>query len=681
MKKFYDIKVREKEKNFQPADNFQALENRTIGGGDEFWSEQIFKNRQIERPEKKTRKKIDFNALKSSFLRGLSVFAILLSSMAFFYVKGVDAKGEVEKRVESAKLSLNQAVSSLDSGDFSSANEELLKVKEDLKIIKINAQSWGQDVQYFGLIATKKSKALELEEFLNVCDQILSNITELQSVLGSALSGIDSVAVEDGEDTSINIYAISENLLPKVVEANQKIRESKNLLEKIEGTDLIGEKDFLKLSNKVISLSRSLNYTEQILKGDLPWLTAKDGNRNILILFQNNTEIRPSGGFLGSFGVLRFQDGVLVKIDFEKNIYKLDKEFYMENHIDPPGELVNTTEHWSMINSNWWLNVPDSFEEVENFYELESGESVDGVIALDTTLFLRILEKIGPIEMPEYGLTVTSENFLKDIQYEVEVGYFEREGNSEENEPKKILAQMMPKFLNQFFSGLQDKEKVFSLLNTLGSGIEEKHLLFHMDNEDFQERLVDLNMVGALQRESDDYLYVTSTNIGGLKSSLNVKETISLDSWVGQESMTENELTLERVHNGSYDWPDGVNKNYVRVLIPLGAEVTNFEAISGNFQRMYENGLKDGSEYWIDEEAGYTRINFWMNTEPGNTSKVKINYRFKTDLSDDYKTIFQKQPGLENSSLNYSLRLPNSSNVYTKSFNLKKDIFLRLNLN
>lgn len=58
--------------------------------------------------------------------------------------------------------------------------------------------------------------------------------------------------------------------------------------------------------------------------------------------------------------------------------------------------------------------------------------------------------------------------------------------------------------------------------------------------------------------------------------------------------MTENELTLERVHNAVMISSDGVNKNYV-ALIPLGAEVTNFEAISGNFQRMYENGLKDGA--------------------------------------------------------------------------------------
>jgi len=691
LKKFFDIKARDEvedlevleEKIFEVAKEEQVVKSEAP----EFWSEGVFEKRKIAK-EKKPGRKANYDALKSSFLRGLSVFAILLISLAFFYVKGVDAKDEVEKRVESAKINLNFAVESLDKGDLGGASINIEKAREDLRIIKVNAQSWGQDVQYFGLIAPKKSKALELEKFLNLCDQILSNVVDLQQILSGVLGqNQDLSMMGDGEEANIDLLGLSNSLLPGVDEAKEKINESARLLTKLEGSEFIDVDDFSKLCRKILSLAFSMKYTSEFLKNDMPWLSAESGERNILILFQNNTEVRPTGGFLGSFGVLRFKDGILTKIDFQKNIYKLDKEFYMQNHIDPPGELINTTEHWSMINSNWWLNSPDAFKEVMHFYELESGDNVDGVIALDTTLFLDLLKQVGPIEMSEYGLSITDQNFLQDVQYEVEIGYFERDEGAEENEPKKILAEMMPKFLNSFFVGLKDGDKAFELLNSIGKGLEEKHLLFYMEKEDFQARLTELNYTGALRESSGDYLYVSSTNIGGVKSSLNIEEEIILNSKIDQEGLVQDELTITRKHVGSYEWPDGINKNYIRVLLPAGVEVSGFEAISGNFERIYDKGLKDGSEYWVDEESGYKRVNFWMNTEPGNTSSAKIRYRFVPEDKENYQMVFQKQPGLTGSKTTYTFALPSgqkfnsmNSGILSKTFDLKKDTIFRLNL-
>jgi len=690
LKKFFDIKVRDEEEDLPREKVFEVPEEERVAQSDtsEFWSEGVFKKH--ETPEKKKiRRKINYHALKSSFLRGLSVFAILLISLAFFYVKGVDAKGEVEKRVESAKINLNFAVENLDKGDLGEASVNIEKAREDLRVIKVNAQSWGQDVQYFGLMAPKKSKAMELEEFLNLCDQILVNVVDLQQVLSLTMNqNQDLATLGDGEEANIDLLGLSNSLLLGVSEAEEKIDESARLLKRLEGSEFIGEEDFSKLSRKIQSLASSMKYTSEILETDMPWLSAKGGERNILILFQNNTEIRPSGGFLGSFGVLRFKDGVLQKIDFQKNIYSLDKEFLADNHIDSPGELITTTGNWSMVNSNWWLNSPDAFREVMRFYELESGDSVDGVIALDTTLFLDLLAKVGPIEMPEYGLTVTDQNFLKDVQYEVEIGYFERDEGAEENEPKKMLAEMMPKFLDRFFAGLKDSDKAFEILNSIGKGLTEKHLLFYMEKEDFQARLNELNYTGALRESRGDYLYVTSTNIGGLKSSLNIEEEIALNSSISREGLVLDELTITRKHAGSYDWPDGINKNYMRVLLPASAENINFEAVSGNFERRYDLGFKNDSKYWVDEEGGYTRVNFWMNTEPGNTSSVKIRYQFKPEDAENYQAVFQKQPGLIGSKMTYTFTLPSgqkfnstNSNMLEKTFDLKKDTIFRLNLN
>ncbi len=40
------------------------------------------------------------------------------------------------------------------------------------------------------------------------------------------------------------------------------------------------------------------------------YLFAKDGEeKTFMLLFQNNMELRPGGGYIGSFGILKMQDG------------------------------------------------------------------------------------------------------------------------------------------------------------------------------------------------------------------------------------------------------------------------------------------------------------------------------------------------------------------------------------
>ena len=54
-------------------------------------------------------------------------------------------------------------------------------------------------------------------------------------------------------------------------------------------------------------------------------------NGKYLILFQNNTELRPSGGFIGSFAEADFKKGAIQNYSFETNIYKRDKTYSQQN--------------------------------------------------------------------------------------------------------------------------------------------------------------------------------------------------------------------------------------------------------------------------------------------------------------------------------------------------------------
>jgi len=137
----------------------------------------------------------------------------------------------------------------------------------------------------------------------------------------------------------------------------------------------------------------------------------RDGN--YLILFQNNNELRSSGGFIGSFAEVEVKGGRPGSIDFGTNIYKLDEPFAAQVVVPPPAPLLRITGgRWTLRDSNWAADFPQAAEQILWFYEREWGMAgketrLDGVIALTTTVIEELLRLTDPIEMPAYTTTLT----------------------------------------------------------------------------------------------------------------------------------------------------------------------------------------------------------------------------------------------------------------------------------
>jgi hypothetical protein len=83
---------------------------------------------------------------------------------------------------------------------------------------------------------------------------------------------------------------------------------------------------------------------------------------------------------------------------------------------------------------------------------------LDGVIAINDRLLEQLLRVTGPIEMPEYGKTLTADNVIFELQKSVELEY-----DKAENKPKKIIGDLMPKLLARLKGG--SREDWLALLN------------------------------------------------------------------------------------------------------------------------------------------------------------------------------------------------------------------------
>ena len=274
------------------------------------------------------------------------------------------------------------------------------------------------------------------------------------------------------------------------------------------------------------------------------------------------------------------------------------------------------------------------------------------MVTIDVSTIAKLFDVTGPISMPAYGTILDGSNLRTTLEKEVQQDYFTREGGKTENEPKKIIGEAMPIFMNRLMDGMKDAKKVGLITNILSDALKEKGILLSLHQSNIQSLIEQNNLEGQVKDSSaSDYLYVNNSNLWVTKSSLSVEETIDMSVKIDSEGVVENQLEIIRKHIGGSAFPDGTNYNFVRVLLPSESQINTFTPVAGNFHirdsALYRNG---GDKYWVAPETGKTKVVFWQTTNPGEVSQSKMSYLsgYKVKMRKDgfeYRINLQKQPG------------------------------------
>lgn len=648
MKRFYDVVPRKKIERRAQSTNSSR--------------ENFFWGKETDIPQEKSPSFFESKKFKTAFHRSALVLILLASLLAFSYAKAVLAQNEIEKLNSNVKDELGLILDRVEQGDLKGAIESSEQLKDSVSQIKLKFQSLGQDSGYFSLIAPSDSKFANIERMYDAVNLTMEAMTEIKDISENSLSS----KTESDEDYLLDGSTVADTLNLTLNTAGSKLEKASKLLSGIK-PELFGQRaeDLENARESLEKIRSKIEELEDFSGTGLGWLFDKKAERKILIIFQNNAELRGgSGGSLGSFGVANISDGKITNIDFGKNIYKLDHEFEAKETILPPVDLswIVSDGSWTLKDSGWAVDGFEAMKKIEWFYEKESGEQVEGILVADTTAVVNLLDITGPIELKTYDKVITKENFRSEIEREVHKDYFTSAENLEENEPKKIISEMMPIFLDKLVGSIADKDKIFGLISILQKNMAEKDVLIYMENDDFQRYLSRKNLSGEINQNKSSYLYVNNSNIDGLKSSLSMEESIKIKSEISSDGIVITKLNLKREHMGVNVWPDGTNRNLVRMLLPISVNITNFEMVSGNFEQYRDNGYKNGKPYWLTEEAGRPALRFWMTTEPEERSEVNIEYTADVlQLEGDeilLPLIFQKQPGANTDMIEYELTFP-----------------------
>lgn len=409
--------------------------------------------------------------------------------------------------------------------------------------------------------------------------------------------------------------------------------------------------------------------------------------KRYLFVFQNNNEIRPTGGFIGSFAVIDVDKGGIKQMDIPGGGSYDIKGQLKELVISPePFHLINSA--WQFQDSNWFPDFPEAAKKMMWFYEKSGGPSVDGVVAINASLMEELLKIIGPIPMPEYGRVMTADNFIEETQKIVELEY-----DRTINKPKQVIADMAPKVLERL-SKISAKD-IAAFSQILHKAILNKDILMYAKNDEIEQGLDSFGLSGKLKdiSELDDYLMLVDTNIAGQKTDGKIIKEIIHNSEMASDGSVINTVKIIRRHTGVKGTLfSGVrNVNYLRLYVPQGAELLaaeGFTAPPGElFKKVGEGYAPDkdlerveGSVYVeprsgtrVNNEFGRTVFGNWIMVDPGREAVVIFKYKLPEKIikNNNDSGFLSNILGLKNNFGSYTMlveKQPGAQNTIFKSY-------------
>ncbi len=556
-----------------------------------------------------------------------------------------------------------------------------------------DAQVWAGTANNFLSLSQATYQPLYLEASLLGLGPMLSpvgvNINAGKDISKSALSLASAYkkmsAVFSGKSTDPS---------KDFSDANLQLWDALVLLRKLEGDKDVDKRliAIIKENDKLLSFASSVQTV-------LPQIIGVDGGRNYLVLFQNNMELRPTGGFIGSYGLLALKNG---KIDSFTVSDVYDADGQLKGHVEPPFPIRRylPSVHWYLRDSGFNLDFPKAASASAFFLKIATGKTVDGVIAIDVSFMQKILKIMGGVKVPEYNETVTADNFFKLAVEHSEKNFFP--GSTQKKD-----------FLGAVFRAMQSnlaQKKDISYL-AFAKAIEEsilsKHILLSSPDPSIAGLFTVNNWSSSLwdsrkNQDSavDDFLYINEANLGINKVNFFIERKVSKNTIINDEGKVLSELKITYKNKSTGSWPGGSYKNYLRIVVPKGALLSQI-VIDGKVQKT-TNAITDPliyedkkfvppAELEVEktEEDGKQVYGILLNIPAGSTRSIIFGYALAEQInlasvSSVYSLKFVKQPGVVSIPLDFSLSYPSSQRVVSMSGGLlrqsgsvsfKKDLF------
>lgn len=587
---------------------------------------------------------------KLGFLKWvLLVVVILLVAAGGVAFAGYSYAKSFQPMLNAASADANEIASSIQKQDLIAAKTAADKLKTEVDSIDKKYQQVGfaKSIPFVGAYVSDGQHGLNAAKSgVEAAQKLIVAIEPYSDLLGFKTDSKNLVEVKSIEDRIVFLVDTLSKIAPQIESISGQIKTVNDELgkinpnrypEKIMGKNvrskIIGLQDLAASGSNIISQAKPLIDL-------LPTLLGEPNSKTYMLLFQNNGELRATGGFMTAYAYIKVTKGKIEPLG-SFNMYDLDSRFTKNIPApDPIKKYLNETK-WNLRNMNLspdFKNSMDTF--VQNMNSIVGVPKVDGIIALDKEIPVRLLQVLGPIGVGGWG-NFSAENDKRcdcpQVVYALEDIITKPVGTLRPDR-KAVLGPLMHSILANAMGSPKSKWPQF--LNIGLDAIAQKHLLFYFFDPVNQASAENFNAAGRIKPYDYDYLHINDSNFGGAKSDLFITRDVEQEITRSGDKVTKKvTITYNNPHKGSNCnleagqlCINGVYRDYVRLYVPKGSKLVS----------VVGSEVKESTF----EDLGKTVIDAFFTMRPESSSKLVFTYELpKLNLS-PYRMLIQKQPGL-----------------------------------
>ena len=276
-----------------------------------------------------------------------------------------------------------------------------------------------------------------------------------------------------------------------------------------------------------------------------PSMMGADGPRTYFMGFQTNAEARGTGGLLGGFGILRFDNGTPTVDTLAANTELEGLPLPLISARNSPRQYGFTNPTTDFRNSNQSSHFPYTAQIWKSMWAQQSGMNVDGVIAIDPVALSYMLGAVGPVTMPD-GEMITKDNVVELTESTAYTRF-----PTDQTARKKYLQDIASEVVKKMTGQVESPRK---LLDALGKAVSERRIAVWSSSPADQKLLEETPLAHVIPDDPAPYAEVVINNLGGNKLDYYLKREIeyAADGCAGE---TRKSTVTIRLTNTAPDKP------------------------------------------------------------------------------------------------------------------------------
>jgi len=381
--------------------------------------------------------------------------------------------------------------------------------------------------------------------------------------------------------------------------------------------------------------------------------------QSYLVLSANSDELRPSGGYLSTYGWMSVRRGRIADYSYSPTTASSPNPppEEMASALQIPSWWIQYTKPiYAAWDSSWHADFPTTAAMAAWYYDNGGnlGAPVNGVIGIDLVGFEYVLRGLGSVTVAGYGEVVTPETFREAV--------YRIRAEGDDNEHKAFVAALYEQILSDWRS--VEPERNADLRREVLQALREKHIMLYFTDQRLNAAFDTLGWSGKQASGLDrDYLLVADANLGS-KSNRSVLRSTTYDVAIQPDG------TLNSTVAVSYDFPARVAAQDPAVR-PQHYNDINYHTILQVFAPAHSvlQGVENiPLEPDIAASADHTI--FVSELQIDYDDSLRVQYRYQTPALVQsigpyrrYALLIQKQPGTLAEPVTVQLRLPPGSDT------------------